>query len=282
MTPIDGCPVSIAGSPLCFHQRDVLEIQGPSSSGKSLLLSYLLAHCICPSDPALVHKGWGMSAVILDTEGTFDLSTVRRLLFWRLNQTSESDSDDSCQLRSLVETALQNLHIFCPNSSAQILFTLIDLFDYIAHSSPEKCVGLIVIDSISSFYWPDKLTDELTRVGAQPGTTNLHRIISQIHHLRNVYNPLLVLTNWTLAFSASNVPVPLPLYRQHLSPFPTINPEMDSNPRRLCLTHRISLSLAFEDEQVPCSHHGQPVKGFLQIHNSAATQPFLWCIGGHS
>ena len=93
---------------------------------------------------------------------------------------------------------------------------------------------MLVIDSISAFYWPDRYTGEQMRASAvqtdpsvsgataataSVGTANavnpMHHVLTALERVRRALGVVTVMTNWGLN------PVPAaqsPFYRQHLFP----------------------------------------------------------------
>ncbi|KAJ7487714.1 hypothetical protein B0H11DRAFT_1107765 [Mycena galericulata] len=223
---------------------DVLEIQGPSASGKSLLLYTLLATCIMPSS---VLGGWGKAAVLFDTDGSFDARLFHSLLLGAFSRSNVSP--DEAQL--LATTCLHKLHVFCPASSAQLAASIVNLPAYHAARIPTGDIALVALDSLSAFYWADRFTAEQLRSLPLPNSsTPLHHVLTALQAFRLSHNPVTVLTNWGLT-PAENPSGPGPiLYKQHLpcSPsFPPAQPPGSHNnipsDIQLPLTHHITLNV---------------------------------------
>jgi len=207
-----------------LNRGDVVEIQGPSSSGKTHLVYHLLITCIMPSNYLSVDLGgWDKAAIVFDSDGAFDVCRLRELLLSRLSRLC-AKSCECPHIQDLANKALEKLHLFRPATSNQLAVTLLHLPAYHTAHLPETEIGLLAIDSISSFYWPDRLTVELMR-SAQPApsyTSPLQHVLTALQDFRSSHAPVIVLTNWGLNPLTNPSPTSTStFYRQHLHPFPS-------------------------------------------------------------
>ncbi|TFY61942.1 hypothetical protein EVJ58_g4189 [Rhodofomes roseus] len=227
--------------PTPLRRGDVVEIQGPAASGKSHLLYHLLTTCVLPvAHHSVCIGGWECAAVLLDTDGKFNIKRFRRLLTSRLSklrvtQDTALPAVDDQTLEDILGLCLSRLHVFRPSSSAQLAATLVHLPDY--HSTHPSLrsheIGLLAIDSLSAFYWGDRFLVEQWRTtsGNAASTTPIptelaspmRHVVAAVQRVRALRGPLTVLTNWGL--NPSKRPADLgeqayPLYKQHLHPFP--------------------------------------------------------------
>jgi DNA-repair protein XRCC2 len=226
-------------SPLSsLNRKDVLEIQAPSL-GKTHLLMHLMMTCIIPrTHLSLDLGGWGKAAVLLDADDTFNMRRFRQLLTSRLTRLLPLHLD---VIPELIHVLLQNVHVFRPKTSYQLAFSILNLANYHANSLPNTEVGLVAIDSISAFYWQDRLFSEQPRDPASPETfSGIKHALKALEQFRQSHGPIVVLTNWGLKHLSKSSP----FYRQHLypmhSPF-SANSENSSKPVILPLTHHITL-----------------------------------------
>lgn len=235
-------------SPLSSLNRgDVIEIQGPTCSGKTSLVYHLLMTCIIPTSQG----GWGKSACVFDTDGAFDIIRLSHLILSRLVELSLPLET----AKELAEFGLQNLHIFRPTSSIQLAATLVNLPAYQTSNLPDSEVAMVVVDSVSAFYWPDRFTVEQARGPDDSSKSNdtihnpLHHVLAALQAYRVSHNPVMILTNWGLnPIAKPDSPISTPFYRQHLFPFPSpfTAPRPDTSasdyaPHTLSLTHHITL-----------------------------------------
>ncbi|KIY45487.1 hypothetical protein FISHEDRAFT_67036 [Fistulina hepatica ATCC 64428] len=208
---------------------DVIEIQGPAASGKSHLLYWLLITCISQRSSG----GWDKSAVLIDTDGTFNAHRLFRLLRSHL----KSASDDT------VSNALRRLHVFSPQSSTQLIACLAHLSAYHETKLSGEEIGILAVDSISAFYWPDRFTVEQMRsVGDRAYANPLQSVLVMLRRFQSSHRPVIFLTNWGLH------PLPnSPFFKQHLHPFPS--PFAQASAEKLSLTHHITLSLTADKDR---------------------------------
>lgn len=223
----------------------MVEIQGPPASGKTHLLYYIVMITILPTEfLGSPIGGWQKAAVIYDTDSTFDIQRLRQLLLSRVVDILPQDS-----AKHLALAALKRVHVFQPTSSIQLAATLTNFPKYHMTSILNEDVGLVAVDSVSSFYWPDRFTmEQLNSATAQHGTfhtpNSFQYILTALQKLRLSYGAVIVLTNWGLnPFTKStDNSAPTTLYKQHIKPFPIIT-LTDSN------------RIPFNEASLPLMHH---------------------------
>ncbi|KAL9025475.1 MAG: hypothetical protein Q9196_005711 [Gyalolechia fulgens] len=160
-------------SPTCQRNVDsslqtpVLELVGTSPcSGKTQLLYHLIGLSLLPSEHDGVNLGGRSSAVIL-----FDLGnniSALRLQSIMVNevQSCVGKSSEPAHVQTvvnLVQSSLEHLHLFRPQSSLSLLATFSNLesciFNTASHSSADRQVSLIVLHHVDAFLWQDRLED---------------------------------------------------------------------------------------------------------------------------
>uniref|UniRef100_A0A0W0G2N5 RecA family profile 1 domain-containing protein n=1 Tax=Moniliophthora roreri TaxID=221103 RepID=A0A0W0G2N5_MONRR len=204
----------------------VLEIQGAPASGKTHLIYALLMSCIIPvtyGDAAIALGGWSKAAIIFDTDHSFDLGRLKELLTSRLALPLKSDRHSE-SLQTLVDRCLKSVHIFRPTTSAQLASALLHLPLYHTTHLPDAQIGMIAIDSISAFYWPDRFHVEQMRLTRKPeqAAHHLRHVLTALQRFRLSHKPLMVLSNWGLTLTShTDSPSNAAFYKQHLHPFPS-------------------------------------------------------------
>ncbi|KAI0068385.1 hypothetical protein BV25DRAFT_1846398 [Artomyces pyxidatus] len=242
-------------TPLSTLRRgDVIEIQGPSSSGKTHLLYHLIGTCVLPAKFA----GWNKVAVVFDVDGTFDVRRFHHLLHSRIAAASTSELDQNmADAARVTALAMRSLRIFRPSSSIQLAASLANLAAYHAGSLPSSEVALLAVDSMSAHYWPDRFRAEEARLQPPPATAVsksapnlLHTILVEMERFRASHRPVIVMTTWGLNPTYKESNASIVSYKQHLHPFPTLmsanalapsTPGPDPYPP---LTHHITLNVA--------------------------------------
>ncbi|XP_072235123.1 DNA repair protein XRCC2 [Leuresthes tenuis] len=126
---------------------EVVELFGPEGTGKTELLYHLLCRCVLPQAAG----GLEVDVVFVDTDYSLDMFRLVSILDSRLNAglstgsaTGSEESLRSCLSRLLV--------VHC-SSSSQLLLTLHFLETTL---SLRPGLALLVIDSMSAFYWLDR------------------------------------------------------------------------------------------------------------------------------
>ncbi|KAK7694874.1 hypothetical protein QCA50_002062 [Cerrena zonata] len=235
--------VSPHGTPL--SRGDILEIQGAAGSGKTHLVYLLLATCVMPrSYRSLTLPGWDKAAVVYDTEGTFDMCRFTDILRTRISETLQTFEPNELPgpLEGCVETIAQQcsakLFVSRPSSTIQLATSILHLPDLHAehHDFRHIEVALLVVDSLSSFYWDDRFTMEQLR-GQQSGSRNslnpLHHVLHALQHVKKNVNPVMVLTNWGLnPLHKLSPETKSPFYRQHLHLLPSFNDDYSHSTQR--------------------------------------------------
>ncbi|XP_061569679.1 DNA repair protein XRCC2 isoform X3 [Cololabis saira] len=113
-------------------------------SGKTELLYHLLSRCVLPEAAG----GLEVDVVFVDTDYSLDMLRLVSVLDSRLNAGVSTGSDEAA-LRS----CLSRLLVVHCSSSSQLLLTL-HFLESTMSSRPR--LALLLLDSISAFYWPDR------------------------------------------------------------------------------------------------------------------------------
>ncbi|KAF9229406.1 hypothetical protein BS17DRAFT_723142 [Gyrodon lividus] len=197
--------------------------------------------------------GWGMSAVVYDTDSSFNIQRLRHLLLTRISQLlplSEETEKEEIARQSLVR-----LHIFRPTSLLQLATSIKNLPPYHASHIPNDEIGVLAIDSMSTFYWGERFSAERMRNVAPEKARSksdvvsippLYHVLSAIQSVRLSHSPLIVLTNWALSpLSQDNTTFFAMLYKQHLHPFPALDGVADLGAKVAKTTDHLSLASPF-------------------------------------
>ncbi|KIK71163.1 hypothetical protein GYMLUDRAFT_33297 [Collybiopsis luxurians FD-317 M1] len=237
---------------LRLRRGDVVEIQGPPASGKTHLLYFLIIKCVIPTTYLSISLGgWDKVAVIFDTDASFDMARFERLLTSHLKVALEAIPVSDKVIELLVNQSLRNLHLFCPNSSVQLAATLLHLPSYHKNKLPEAEIGMVGLDSLSAFYWPDRFTSEQlrhTNRRSMEWDNPFRHVVTALERLHCTHKPMIIFTNWGLTQAkATDVDENTLgiMYRQHLNPSPALlrNVDVANSMISLPLTMHITLSL---------------------------------------
>lgn len=166
-----------------------------SAGGKTNLLYYLSSFSVRSRS-----SGGNEAAIVwLDTDGRFSslrLAEVHsRMVQTHSPQTSKTDLD------AQVKEGLSHIHVFRPQSSAQLLATLESLPDYLLsggqHHFQQRPLGLVILDSATAFYWADRAGAEVARL-SDPRTTaappKASQIITHLRELETMFSCTVIFT----------------------------------------------------------------------------------------
>lgn len=127
---------------------------------------------------------------MFDTDFAFDVVRLNHLLVCHLTRLLPL-GDPAVSL--IVRSSLARLHIFRPTSSTQLSTTLLHLAN---HPPANAEIGLLAIDSMSAYYWPDRFTVEQLRTINGPKQTPLQYILIALNALHRSHNFITVMTSW--------------------------------------------------------------------------------------
>lgn len=205
-------------SPL--KRGDVIEIQGPPASGKTHLTYHLVATCVLPRlHRSIDLHGWEKAAVVFDTDGSFDIRRFKQVLVGRLQKLISAE-----EIPTTTEECLGRLALVRVASTLHLAVSILNSPSYVARLFPSSELGMFVVDSLSTFHWPDRFAAERpaddTSNNRPPATNNRFRnVVMALRKIRSTLSPVIVLTNWGLT-PTSRAAGPPTYYRQHLNPWP--------------------------------------------------------------
>lgn len=287
--PISSSPEST------LNRGDVIEIQGPTGSGKSELLYLFATYTLLPDYLHLTGhygrpvalEGRGKSVVLCDCEGKWDIIRLQQVMRGALRLKVQDalpmvDLDAeivTSQLNSTITASLRHLHIFRPKSSAELAATLLSLADYHFKRMPEEEIRMLLIDGgLSSFFWQDRWNVESTsKVLRDAAASPTAGVVRALQKFRASHDPIIFITNWAIAPLISS---PF-FFRQHLPPpYPAPFQQGVATPRvsPIEITHHITLynpnqSPGTENELgLDSGEHGQ-ADSMVQIYGIMRTPP---------
>ncbi|XP_044032190.1 DNA repair protein XRCC2 isoform X2 [Siniperca chuatsi] len=118
-------------------------------SGKTELLYHLLCRCVLPA----VTGGLEVDVVFVDTDYSLDMLRLVSILDSRLNAARSTVSPSAASDEAALRSCLSRLLVVHCSSSSQLLLTLHFLQTSL---SSRPSLALLLIDSISAFYWLDR------------------------------------------------------------------------------------------------------------------------------
>jgi DNA-repair protein XRCC2 len=137
--------------------KDVIELYGDDGSGKTQILLHLIANCILPQKwKGASLEGRGVGVIFVDTDYHFSLLRLVEILEERITSCFLQQGlpmPSVAARQTFIKSCLSRLTLAKCNSTEELLDTMRS-FDKILCNRTDICV--MMIDSISAFYWQDK------------------------------------------------------------------------------------------------------------------------------
>ncbi|KAJ5288916.1 hypothetical protein N7478_001946 [Penicillium angulare] len=158
----------------------VVEISSSlSAAGKSQLLYHLTALAVLPREYGRIPiGGQDAAAIFIDADDRFDVQRLQMIARGIMQkalksfqaqeeQESETAAVSTDDIEAVIISALKHVHVFRPQSSFALIATLSNLdtclYDVSRHYSASRPIQMLAIDSVTAFFWQDKLRDNLAR-----------------------------------------------------------------------------------------------------------------------
>eukprot|EP00040_Diaphanoeca_grandis_P024795 m.136750 g.136750 ORF g.136750 m.136750 type:complete len:291 (-) comp29878_c0_seq1:117-989(-) len=164
---------------------DVIELYGPEGSGKSTVTLQMIVECVLP----LSHGGSEAGVIVLDTDFKFSISRLTAMIEYKILSTKIPNTS----VKELVHKALARVYVAKVDSMEQLVATIYAI-DVMMQHRPD--VRMVVVDSISAFYWLECNASGLThKHKAAVKTTEL---VAAIRSLFQKHSLVVVVTKSTL------------------------------------------------------------------------------------
>lgn len=174
---------------------EILEISGECGTGKTILLMDLIAQTIIPTE----YGGKGASVIVIDTNSNFHVPfLLPRIIEKHVihNRTSICPSTDTEDLKAVTDNvenivldAMKKMLLFKCYSATDYELTLLFCTN---HLTTNSSVSMIVIDSISTFYWSEFSDEHKIRMD-----TYLRRRIKELQKLTDEFKIVAIYTRPT-------------------------------------------------------------------------------------
>ncbi|TFK30546.1 hypothetical protein FA15DRAFT_14148 [Coprinopsis marcescibilis] len=157
-------------------------------------------HQVLEIQGSLPLGGWEKAAFLFDVDDTFDIRRFKQILLQRFAHASTT------MLPAMVEACLARLCVIRPKTTLELATSLANVPKYLANRFPTIGLGLVAIDSMSAFHWPDRFLAE--RIGSRkpsmPSINPQRQVVNHLQSIRQSLAPMILVSNWGV------------LYRQHL------------------------------------------------------------------
>lgn len=151
-------------------RKQTVEINGDPGSGKTLLLTQLIAACILP----LEYNGLDIIVLLINADHHFQLRKLTKIMKKHLKISDKSEFLDDTKTEEIIELSLKNLLIINCTNYHQFICHLYSLPSIL--SSNNK-IGIVALDSISAFYWQARETEKHLSLSSH--TSNILKTIQQ-------------------------------------------------------------------------------------------------------
>lgn len=138
---------------------DVFGFSGYSMSGKTFLITEIIAKCILPQK----HGGKNCGAILINTDHHFEIANLIQVLecYIKINNSEQLD------IKTITKESLNNLIVVNVFDSHQFYLTFQKLDALLATN---KKVSIIILDSILAYYWYDRLTGGIKKIDSYQKT----------------------------------------------------------------------------------------------------------------
>jgi Rad51 len=209
----DDLPGTRADRSSTKRRPPIIEVSSlKSASGKTTLLYYLSALALLQNE----YGGKESTVIWIDTDNTFSASRLVQIMSTVVSSSKHNPKPPS-HTESIVTTALQHLSIIKSMSSTSLLDTLHALSRHLLQkrslSSPNRPLGLLVLDSATAFYHQDRFDADIARLEAgpnpdKPTRNNPSRTLRIISALKNIQSEF----ECTILFTTVHPPQTTSLY----------------------------------------------------------------------
>lgn len=145
------------GLPRPIQVKDVIELHGDTGCGKTQILLHLIANCILPKSwNGIELGGRDVGVIFVDTDFNFSLLRLVENLEERIKSCISRGTlpvTSVAGMQALIKSCLSRLIVAKCSSTEELLETMRNL-EKILCERTDICV--MMIDSISAFYWRDK------------------------------------------------------------------------------------------------------------------------------
>ena len=174
-----------------LSSSSVVELSGAPNVGKTLLLTQLTAHCLLPGKWKNQNiGGLNCGVIYIDCDYHFNILKLVDLLEEIVDKSS-SDIPAS-ETENLIKRSLQKLLVYKCNDSKHLILTLHAIHELLANQTE---TSLVIVDSISAFYWLDKTYSAYSFKGVEKYYSNISKAL---RHLVETFKVTLIVSRQTL------------------------------------------------------------------------------------
>lgn len=151
------------------HPSQLIEITGNEGTGKTILITDVIARCIMPKSYAEYPlPGKNCAAVIINTSHHFSLFKLSEIIEYYLKTLCRKIKPGV--IKTIIEKSLENLTVLNCYGFDNFQITLYNLESLILN---RKDVSVVAVDSISAFYWTERALSDASIVAHHSAITSL-------------------------------------------------------------------------------------------------------------
>lgn len=148
--------------PLGLTPGSIMEVYGDEGSGKSEFLLTVISRCIMPIEwQTIPTEGLGIGVIYVDTDQHLNIKRLESIVKKRLQRCvaamslSKKTNLHTRELQDQVKMCLKNFrYASCYRSSMRLMSTLHAIRKMVVNNCS---LCLVIIDSLSAFYWEDRM-----------------------------------------------------------------------------------------------------------------------------
>ncbi|KAI9236739.1 MAG: hypothetical protein BYD32DRAFT_418057 [Podila humilis] len=201
-----------------LESGDVLDLMGGACSGKTTALYAIIISTVLPrfwrhsqGRAPFNLEGRSKSVMFMDMDCGFSADRLRTLISTHViarftsQQSQEAEEQTAIDIHSqefqaklnqLATSCLQKVHVFRPPSATTAIVMLRSMDQYLSQVTPLATpssgspFALMILDSVSSFFWQEKLHSNHTR--------SMSQLVDALNRLARRWKLVFVTTSWLI------------------------------------------------------------------------------------
>lgn len=136
------------------HPGQIIEITGDEATGKTLLVTDLLARCLLPKTYQEVQlPGRKSGALFINTNHHFDMFKLAEIMQYYI-KTNCNRTLNSNTVQEIIKESLKSLTVINCYTNEQFQATLLNLESLILENTN---ISLLIVDTLVAFYWIQRI-----------------------------------------------------------------------------------------------------------------------------
>ena len=166
------CKRGKSGTAIVIDTNDCFKVERLAHTMKSLRISMIKGACSA------------------DRQTTVD-DDLRNADAWAQQPCSFCTGDAKISVGAIVENALRHVLVLRPQSIRSLVATVNSLPSYLFNAaqylSDGRAIELLALDSLSSFYWQEKLEEDISDTAHSQGTRKYGELVRSLHQVQDIF-----------------------------------------------------------------------------------------------